>query len=226
MNPLDDITFTIPGLQNAEDRGSVRVWHTPDGDGVGLYYFAVTPDLPADLASLSDLRLALSRMASESGGAIVEAQVIIVDGCRAVRQCVKVPQQPSGMTYVGSFILPFRDFSFMLKIQCEERGVTGMREAIILDEKFNSGEIQLDPDGGNISGWMNDPYDSARTSGLARCLADDEEYDQRFPNHPLSRVRHFLSVAEPSIRVSDAIKKAAPFIRHIMAPESKPWWKL
>jgi len=30
--------------------------------------------------------------------------------------------------------LPFRDFSFVLKIRCEERGVTGVLKAVLLDE--------------------------------------------------------------------------------------------
>ena len=34
----------------------------------------------------------------------------------------------------------------MLKIQCEERGVTGVREAVLLDEKLGSGEVHLNPE--------------------------------------------------------------------------------
>jgi len=226
MNPLDAIAFTTPGLQKAEDREGFRAWYTPDGDGVGLYYFGIAPDLPADMDSLTNLRLALSRRASASGSAIVEAHVIMVDGCRAVRQCVKVPQQPSGMTYLGSLTLPFRDFSFVLKIQSEELGVTGVREAVLFNEKLGSGEVHLHPDGGDIAGWMKDPYDATRTSGLARSLADDDEHDERFPDHPLSRARLFLSAAEPSIIVSDTIRAAPPFIYRTQAPRNRSWWKL
>jgi hypothetical protein len=56
MNALDAIVFTAPGLQKAEDRDGVRVWYTPEGDGVGLFYFAIAPDLPGDLDSLDNLR--------------------------------------------------------------------------------------------------------------------------------------------------------------------------
>ena len=42
--------------------------------------------------------------------------------------------------------MPFRDCSFVLKIQCEERGVTGVREAVLLDEKLGSGEVHLNPE--------------------------------------------------------------------------------
>lgn len=130
------------------------------------------------------------------------------------------------MTYLGSLTLPFRDFSFVLKIQCEEHGISGLREAALIAEKLECGEIQLDPDGVGIAGWMRDPYDAARTSGLARTLADDEAYDQRFPEHPLSRARRFLKTAEASVSLSDSIKTAPAFIYRIPAPGNKPWWKI
>lgn len=157
---------------------------------------------------------------------MIEASVTVIDGCRAIRQCIKSPQQPTGMTYLGSLTLPFRDFSFVLKIQCEEHGVTSIREAVLLPEKLASGEVQLHPDGEGIEGWMKNPYDASRSSGLARTLADDDEHDLRFPEHPLTRARRFLKAAEASISPTDAIKTAPPFICGTQAKSKKSWWKL
>jgi hypothetical protein len=120
--------------------------------------------------------------------------------------------------------LPFRDFSFVLKIQCEERGTTGVRETVLLNEKLKSGEVHLD--GRAIAGWMKDPYDVMRTSGLARNLADDNEFDQHFQNHPLSRARRFLDAAEANISVSDTIRSAPPSIYGTRASRNRSWWKL
>jgi hypothetical protein len=211
MNPLECLTFTIPDLTAGEGDHGECIWYTREGDGIGLYHFAFAPDLPRPLDVVDELRLALSRNASASGAAIVEADVIQVDGCKAVRQCVKLRQPQSGMVYIGAITLPFRDFSFVLKIQCAERGMTGMREAYVVSEKLESGEIHPSADGKSMIGWMKDPYDTARTSGLARTLADDGKYDERFPDHPLSRARRFLSTVEATLRVSDATKAAAPF---------------
>jgi len=130
------------------------------------------------------------------------------------------------MTYLGSLTLPFRDFSFVLKIQCEERGVTGMREAVLLDETLGSGEVHLEFDGEDIAGWMKVPCDVTRTSGLARSLADDDEHDRRFPDHPLSRARRFLSASEANISVSGAIRNASPFLYPTQAPRNRSRWRL
>jgi hypothetical protein len=100
-----------------------------------------------------------------------------------------------------------------------------MREAVVLDEKLRSGEVRLKSDGKGIDGWMKDPYDDTRTSGLARSLADDDKYDGRFPDHPLSRARRFLVAAEESLRVTDSIKTAPPFNYRAPARASRPWWK-
>ena len=224
MNPLDAIALNIEGLQRRKDKGRVRVWYTPDGDEVRLHYFAKAPDLPADLDSLAELRLALSRSASASGAAIIEADVTGVAGCRAVRQFVKVPQRPHGMTYLGSLTLPFRDFSFVLKIRCEERGTTGVRDTMVLNDKLESGDVRLD--GIAMVGWMKDPYDATRTSGLARNLSDGDEHDWLFPDHPLSRARRFLRAAEANIGMADKITSADRFVYGTRPPSSRPWWKL
>ncbi len=104
--------------------------------------------------------------------------------------------------------------------------MTGTREAVIIQKKLGSGELQMDPGSGFITGWMRDPYDANRTSGLARTLADDEEYDQSFADHPLSRARSFLRTAEANIRISDAVRTAPPFIYRTPIPRKMPWWKL
>ena len=80
------------------------------------------------------------------------------------------------MAYVGAFILPFREHSFVIKIQAEERGITGMREAILLDAAISEGKVRIAADGAIEDDW--NPED--------RC------HDEAFPDHPLSRVRSWL----------------------------------
>jgi hypothetical protein len=70
-----------------------------------------------------------------------------IDGCRAIKMIVRVPQQPSGVAHLGSLTLPFRDFSFVVKMQCAESGLIGVREAIIFDELLGNGEVRIDETG-------------------------------------------------------------------------------
>lgn len=95
-----------------------------------------------------------------------------------LRMIVRVPQQPHGMTYVGSFILPFARFSYVVKIQCEERGMTGVREAVLFAEALEAKTVTFDPESEiPIAGPLN---------------PDSADFDDRFPQHPLSRLRRHL----------------------------------
>jgi hypothetical protein len=130
MPSLDSMTFDVSSFRFHGESGGERVWATPAGDRVGLCYFPLKPDIDADLKSVDAVRRVLrSRVAA--GSAIIEVDITTVDGCVALRQIIKVPQEPHGMVYLGSLILPFRDFSLMVKVQCHERGTTGIREAVV-----------------------------------------------------------------------------------------------
>jgi hypothetical protein len=167
------------------DTGANRVWRFADGDAVGVYFFDVEPDLPKsrDLASfVSQMR----DQAAASHASLLECDIVRIGQLPAVRQIAKVPQRPSGMTYLGAFTLPFAKFSYVLKVQCEEHGVTGIREAVLLDHKLKNKLASIDP----VAAAM-----------ATRSDADSEEYDVQFPNHPLSRLRRHLRYIPTSCRL-------------------------
>jgi hypothetical protein len=208
---LDSITFDTSALRYQSQRDQARIWHTPDGDRVGLYYFPLKPDIGASLQSLDAVRKFCRSAAAAAGAAIIEVETVPVDGCEALRQIVKVPQQPHGMTYLGSITLPFRDFSFVVKVQCPERGTTGMRDAVVLDESFGDGRVTVDRMSQSLRGWMQDPYDPALRDGFRRNLSEGMEYDACFPDHPLSRLRLMLAHLQRTIHVEDDVRRSPPF---------------
>ena len=172
------------------DTGEVVVWRFPDGDGVGIYFFSLKPDLPRE----RDLPAFLSKTrdhVTAAGVVLVECGIVPIGAIPAVRQIVKVRQRPSGMTYLGSITLPFKKFSYVLKVQCEERGVTGMREAVLLDEGLAAGTVQTFPDSPNPIRGDWDP--------------DADRHDARFPDHPISRVRRHLRSIISSCVVDEAL---------------------
>ena len=100
------------------------------------------------------------------------------------------------MTYVGSLTIPFRDFSFVLKVQCEEGSPTGFREAVLLDRRFEAGEAPSVSEGRlHIQNWN----------------PDDEGFDAKFPDHPVSRTRRVLDRMERSVQVDPDVRKRPAF---------------
>lgn len=227
MPTLDSIKFDTADFTFIGDEDNARVWHTRDGDGIGLYYFPLTPDIEADIQSVAEVRSHYRRLTDGSGSGLVECDTLLVHGCRTVRTIIKVPQQPTGMTYLGSLTFPFREFSFVVKVQCMERGITGLRESTILAELLESGKIIIDDDtqAGPIPGWVPDADDPAFVSGFTGNRSEEEKYDQRFPTHPLSKVRLLLNHIQTTVQLTDEIRNAPEFL-YPKPQAPKPWWKI
>lgn len=188
---LDAIRFETAGCEfrGEPEPGRTRVWFTPDGDGLGLYLFTIPPDLPL-VRTVDGIRNSYQRGLEASGGLVVELSVLKIGASPAVRAIVKTPQQPSGMTYVGSITLPFRDFSFVIKVQCAEHGMTGLRETVLLDRGLQSG---------------------ATMSAGAAPDSDAPAFDAEFPDHPVSRVRRALRGVCGSLVINPDVAAAPAF---------------
>ena len=69
-------------------------------------------------------------------------------GNEAIEMIVKQPNQPTGMTYNGSFMIPFKGYNFVIKMQAVEAGMTGIREAITMEKWMQeNGVPEMDENG-------------------------------------------------------------------------------
>ena len=150
-------------------------------------YFGLPPDLPTEQSTVEAF---FAQYESLMQVDVVEAGIENVADLSVIRIIVKIPQTPTGMTYLGSYTVPFQDFCYVVKIQCEERGMTGIRETDLLSKGLASGEVELD-ELGNITGdW--DP--------------DNAVHDADFPDHPLSRCRRGLHIVASSLSLTDEMR--------------------
>jgi hypothetical protein len=173
----------------------VRLWYTPEGNWVSLNYFPIPPDLPAGAGSVGQLRDFYAARLAGSGGRLVELDVLRRPAA-SLRVIVKIPQQPSGLTYVGSLTIPFRDFSYVIKAECKEHGVTGLREAILWALRMQAGDKPVMQGGEfRLSDWA----------------PDDEQYDAKFPDHPVTRARSFLKRVEQSLVIDARVQSLPAF---------------
>ena len=107
----------------------------------------------------------------------------------SLRQRARKP----AFVFTGMVWAPHEDGWLLWTIVDGEHGVTGTREAQITAELFNSGALTIEK---YESTWARDPYyaeyDGVDRSTL-RYMSDDEQYDERFPTHPLTHVRRVLN---------------------------------
>lgn len=212
MPTMDSLVFDTSGLTfYMEDEGA-WIWVSEDGDAISLNHFREVPDLPSGPDSLAELRGLYRESLTPAGLAIIEIDYIQVLGMICVWTVFKAPQEPSGMRYLGSLTVPFASFSYVLKVQCDESGTTGIRDTAIFMKAMQSGEVWFDPAAPDFpKGWTADPYDPEFQAPLMRNLSEDPRYDEAFSEHPLSRTRRWLSHLAATLKFQPELESAAPF---------------
>ena len=137
------------------------------------FLFQAGPDLPPGTKSRLELQEFYRGRICSGGVEMVEFRLKPVAGIPSVWMILKFPRKPHGMVYLRSLTIPFAMFSYVLKMQCEERGLTGIREAAIFLDAQAEGGVILE----------------AAEELMGNFNSDDARYDDQFPNHPLSRLR-------------------------------------
>ncbi len=201
----ESVRLVVPAWEVVFHDEMTRVWQNDQGDGLTLHFHAGPPDFAASLDDLDAVRAAVRAEAMQAGAGIVEVDVVSLDGVPAVRSIVKKPQQPSGMTYEGALLIPRQPFSFVVKVLCRETGVTGMRDSAVFLRVASEDEAP------QSRRWFQDPYDPLFEGLVLHNPADDAEWDERFPDHPLSRCRAHLRMLEDRITLKEDIKAAPAF---------------
>lgn len=190
--------FDTAGWQERERSPRRTLWTNKQGDVLSIDC-AETAEGPP----FSD-KQALTRycrgMAESSGGGIVSIHNFTVADCRTV-QLIYKREDGTGYAYTGMLLILVRGCLHVLVAVCRELGTTGIREAVVTAKLAEEGTLELEewdePDErgaiGGVKGWFKDPYDP-EYKGIVLCsVADDERYDDLFPDHPLSRLRNTLS---------------------------------
>lgn len=183
------------------ERHDERTWFDPrTGDQVSLTYIGMVPDLPAPLDDLPRLRHLLAVETAETGS-LIEAHVVQFDSVPAVYQLIKlpIPNRPTGLAFIAAFTLPRANCSAVLRIQCAEGDVSGIRESAIAAEVGFENLFPPHPYAPELQGQL--PYNAA----------DDMVWDQHFPDHPLSRARAWAHRMMATARVDPQFAALPPF---------------
>lgn len=156
---------------------------------------------PASLDDGPALRAALTRVTARAGGGLIEASVKSLGALPALKQILKLPLpgQPSGQAFIGSFTVPRAMCSTVVKVQAPERGMTGMREAMVMAQV------------GHDKYFRPHPYAPDVQGGLPFHAADHAQWDAQFPDHPLTRVRRTLDALAAAVQVVPEFAALPPF---------------
>ncbi|WP_336958245.1 hypothetical protein [Chryseobacterium contaminans] len=210
-NKVNLHSVTIPDqgwTKVSEDHEAIR-WVNPQQSAlIVLHFFDKEPDLPT-AQDLDYLKKFYRNIAASTNGGIIETDIINIHNIPCVKNIIKIPQQETGMAYIASITIPFENCSYVVKIQADEIGITGMRDAVILDRLHKTGEVEINEE--TMKNWFEDPYDPDFKQGTLMNKSELEKYDHEFPEHPLSIARSLIRSIAATIIFKQEIKKLPAF---------------
>lgn len=201
---INSITFPTFGWNKVQETAEIKQWMNPEQTlSLSVNFFKIKPDLPT-VQDIQFLRKFYRDQLIAANGGLIQVDLIQLDDYKVVQTIFKIKQEPTGMTYLASLTIPFKNYSYVIKITAPELGMTGMRDTVISARWFE------DPNNDNQS-WMADPYDPMVSEGVPMNKSEEEQYDAQFPNHPLSQARKLLKAIEAEVVFSQKFQKVKKF---------------
>ena len=187
------IRLTLPGWNEGAPDKDLRIWRDPHGDVLSL---AVRARIDYPLGSDEmEQRRRCRELAERRGAGLIEMHGMASGTDSSASLIYKRKQvQTTGYAYTGMLITSVERGVFIWTIVAVERGTSGLREAIVTGNLLKTGKLTIED---YKRCWAQDPYEPAYHGVdriVLRFMSDDETYDEQFPWHPLSRVRHVLAV--------------------------------
>ncbi|MBX3077572.1 hypothetical protein KF728_29635 [Candidatus Obscuribacterales bacterium] len=141
---------------------------------------------------------------SAAGGAVLVLKNIEVDGSEALYGIFKYRAKPGQMPlmYVGIIWIPFDNCIYQINVESLEQGTTGTREAAIMLKLGDDWPMSDEP--AVVVKTAEELFSRMRNAKLRVLPSDREEYDELFPEHPLTKVRARLQ------KILDTVKFEAP----------------
>ena len=204
---LERVTFDTSGWHEHERSEKWIVW----GNGGDILSLAVVPVSRTTFKPMErEYWLDDARKMATPGG------IVSVDSCTAAChpaiQIIYKRQKGLGYRYTGILLVEFGEYLCQVTVVCDERGPTGVREAMLQPGLLDDGTIKIQEypfyvkvfkrESGYLEGWFTDPYDPKYKGKVLRSVTDNEKYDEEFPDHPLSRLRSTLKTVRESLHFS------------------------
>ncbi len=120
----NSIQFDESACTFDSNQSGTLVWMTPEGDILGASASNAPPDIAANINDQAALRAHYQQLAAQSDLGFVETDWVLLADSAAVWVVFTKREGPVGMTYMGSYIFPFRDGCVIFKLQCREKGST------------------------------------------------------------------------------------------------------
>lgn len=199
------------GWQKVNESDAIIQWINPEETvGVSINFFDLAPDLPT-ITDLDALRRYYRQSIAAVHGGIIAIDILELKNIPTVSTIFKIPQQPSGITYLAAVTIPFENCSYVVKVQCAEWGTTGIRDAVIGQKLLANGTVTVGANG--YENWFSDPYDDTFQGGTLMNQSEQSIYDKEFPDHPLTQARIIVEQLSKGLIFKPELEQLNPFTK-------------
>lgn len=175
-------------------------------------FFGTPPDLPAPLSQPEVVRAAIASTLASQLATLVDFEVVEAGGGRWMRTVSKSRAEGRAYFWNGALQLHLADCWWLIQMQTMDLGTTGLREVGVMMLQLQQG-IEPPPGPPPVPLEAGQPLPMPdRTVPPPRLAADDEQWDEWFPDHALSRLRAAQRAVLSGVRLSPAALAAAPFL--------------
>ena len=194
---INSITFPTYDWEMVKEEDYFKKWMNKEQNvALSINYFDSKPDLPY-LDEIDVVREFYRKELSAHNGGLIEVNIKEIESYKTIKTVFKISQEPTGISYLASLTFPFKNHSFVIKIQALEYGMTGNRETETTNYLLKNKE--LTPAGDSYMEWARDPYKKDFKKGLLMNLSEQEKYDSVYANHALSKARKLLNNIENNL---------------------------
>jgi len=198
-----DLTNCILKLNSDDKRG----WLNEEQGVAHLIKFSPqAASWPFDVNDLAAATEFYAEQCSGAGGAMIELKNVKADGRDSLCGVFKYKVQPDrrALLYVGIIWIPFKNYSFQINVESLEQGTTGLREAAVMlelgDEWPGSFAAPI------LVSTAEELLQRMNKAKVVNLPSDQEKYDQRFPDHPLSKVRRRLHEIIDTLKFDESVR--------------------
>ena len=183
-----------------------RTWQSVTSDELKIYTEPPTTIFPP-FEDIDALRRHYRDHLKVRRGATISCDLVKITNQLAVRTIFKFPSgKGMAMSFAGTLLTRIGNRHLGLTVQSSEMSVTGVREAVILQELIRRAvpsQVEWLKEKKTLPiDWKFERYDPSTTGEFAYLVSDHEEYDCLFPFHPLTRVRRWIQWLQQSYTTS------------------------
>lgn len=213
MVSINSLTFDLSDCSLREQTEKSRLWVNSSNVAHMLRFEPCSPDWPFDLTDSTAATEFYQRQSQDLGGVMLSLEVTTVAGAEALRGLFKyrAPTNIFAMYYVGILWLPFQNCNFQINVEAIETGLTGARETFgVIIEPDSSPRLPPNtPPVPFVS--AEESFRRLESAPVCQWPSDSEQYDELFPDHPLSKVRRRITEVMATLEIDPNAKPLMPF---------------